>query len=291
MTEITEPCWVADMPEVEYHADPCPHRSLSSTMARTLLMPGGPARLHAGLTFSPQTKRAFDVGHAAHEKILGRGQGAVSIPEEHLTPSGNVSTKKDTVAWLEEQRAAGMVPLTAADVVMVDDMAEALLAHPIAAELLTRGRGQPELSLFDTDKRTGRWMRGRIDFLADRLSVCDYKTTGKTVDEDSWGRVSWNLGYHIQAAQYVRLAVALGVIEPDADFYAIAQEKTPPYLVSVNRFDDELLAAGHAAVAKAVTIWDRCLALGDWPGLPHTIQTISAPRWAQIDDDEDEETF
>ena len=50
---------------------------------------------------------------------------------------------------------------------------------------------------------------------------------------------------------------------------------------------DELLAAGHAAVAKAVTIWDRCLALGDWPGLPHTIQTIGAPRWAQIDDDED----
>lgn len=62
-------------------------------------------------------------------------------------------------------------------------------------------------------------------------------------------------------------------------------------MVSVSRLDDELLAAGHAAAVRAAEIWDRCLTLNDWPGLPHTIQTISAPRWAQIDDDEDEETF
>lgn len=42
-----------------------------------------------------------------------------------------------------------------------------MLADSVAAELITSGHSKPgSLSMFTTNRRTGRWQRGQIDFLA-----------------------------------------------------------------------------------------------------------------------------
>lgn len=284
---ISEPCVVYDMPEADYHADPCPEPSLSSTMAKTIIKPGGPALLRWQMTHPRVEKRAFDFGHAAHEKILGRGMGVVEIPAEYLTSSGAVSSKAEAKAWLSAQRDAGLVPLKAEEIAQIGDMAEALLANPLAAELLTQGSGQPEVSMFSVDDTTGQWMRGRLDFLANQQLIVDYKTSGVPVDADSWTRQSWAYGYHIQAAHYLRMGVQLGCLDPDSEFVFVAQSKTAPYLVSVFRLDDEALQLGYRLVDRALTVWDRCLTTGEWPGMPQTIQTITVPKWAHLYDNEE----
>lgn len=292
MSAVTGPCWIPDMPEDVYHADPCPEPSLSSTMAKLLSAAGGPARLHHQRTTGDKpVRRAFDYGSAAHAKVLGRGAGVALYPDEFLTASGNITTAKkstgegrtlqdDLKDWENTQRAAGLTPITPKEATQINDMAEALLEHQCAAELLTTGQGIPELSMFSIDEHTGRWLRGRLDLHLDDLLAVDYKTSTKPVSPDRWERISWEYGYHVQAAHYRRIAAQVQVLQPDAEMWFIAQETRPPYLVGVYRLDSDLLDIGEAAVERAIALWDRCLATGEWPGLPQTVQTIGAPRWA-----------
>ena len=80
MPEITEPTVLFDLDDATYHADRlCPERTLSSTMAKAILQPAGPARLRELLDNPPPRKKVFDFGSAAHEKVLGRGQPVVGI--------------------------------------------------------------------------------------------------------------------------------------------------------------------------------------------------------------------
>lgn len=279
--KVTEPCALPGLPEDVYHADPCVEPSLSSTMAKTLLSPGGPARLREVLTNGQPRKKAWDFGSAAHERILGRGQPVIGIDGDR-----RAKAVKEEVA---EAEAEGFLVLKPAEVAQIDAMVDAILAHPIAAELLTAGAGLPELSMFDRDEQTGRWMRGRLDFLHSARVVVDYKTTSQPADAETWVKHAWKYGYHVQAADYLRLATRLALVEPDAAWLWIAQETTPPYLVAVHQASSELLAAGSALLDRAITVWDRCLTLGDWPGLPEIITPIGLPRWADLTEgDEDQ---
>ena len=111
-----------DMTDIEYHSRP----ELSSTGARRLL--DSPARYRYWADHQEPTRAVFDLGTAAHTKILGTGAGTIIYPEQHLTPSGNVSTKAATVEWEKEQRNAGLIPISRFDAGRVDAMAEAVLA-------------------------------------------------------------------------------------------------------------------------------------------------------------------
>ena len=284
MTAITEPCWVADMPEVEYHADPCPERSLSSTMAKAIIDgEAGPARLREVMLTGWEPKPEFEFGSAAHESILNRGEGV-----QYLDASDwRTKAARD---WREEIREAGGIPLLAKQKPEVEAMAEQILANPVAAELFTRGTGQPEMSMFTIDRETGRWRRGRIDFLVDRSMIVDFKTSGQQhgAELEVWVKASYNFGYHQQAEAYLSQAVELGLVDPDAEFVHVVQEVKPPYPVGVYRVTVEQLLLGRALNARAMRLWDRCLTLDDWPGIPMTIRDSYLPAYAhQLDEEED----
>lgn len=276
MTTITEPTVLYDLDEAAYHADQlCPEPSLSSTMAKTILEPGGPARLRSALDSPRESNPNFDFGSAAHEKILGRGQPVVAI-------DGNRNTKavKEEVAAAE---ADGFLVLKSHEVAAVDAMAEAILQHPIAADLLTAGKGNPEVSMFGIDEETGRWMRGRLDFLHSRKLIVDYKTTASANPRD-FERSSWNFGYHVQAAHYqYNLARQLDLVDDDCAYVLIAQEKKAPFLPVVYQLDPGLLDYGRERAREAIDLWDRCLTLDEWPGIEPIIHTLSIPRWAVSD--------
>lgn len=275
--KITEPSALYDLDEAVYHADQlCPEPSLSSTMAKTIVSPGGPAKLHELMHGERARKAAWDFGTAAHSKILGRGQEVAVIDGNR-----NAKVVKEAIA---EAEAAGLIVLKSEDAVAVDRMADAILAHPLAAELLTAGHGKPEVSMFGTDEATGRWARGRLDFLHSRELIVDFKTCA-AADRSGFERSAWSFGYHIQAAHYLRLAKQLDLVDDDCAYVLIAAEKSAPHLVAVYQLDGDLIEYGDQLVGLAFERWDRCLTLGDWPGLPPVITTIGLPKWATNEGD------
>ena len=261
---------VKDLPEETYHARP----ELSSTGARLLLE--SPATFKYQTEHPQAGKRDYDIGHAAHAKVLGVGLGIVGYPDEHLTPSGNVSTKAATVAWAEEQRAAGLVPVSPADVAAVDAMAEAVLAHP-KGRALFEAKGQRELSVFSNIE--GVPVRARMDAVAEYegLTGVDLKTTRKRANAEGFSRESGDLGYFVQETWYRQAAAAEGL---DLDrFVFVVVEKKPPYLVGVNEHDVIFREMGKSAAAEARARYRQGVDQGLWPGYSDEIELASPSPW------------
>ena len=147
-TVITEP-GVYDIPEADYHADPVPGGSLSSTGIRKLL--DCPARFDWDRRNPPQPTAAMELGTAAHRLVLGTGAELAVID----APDWRTKAAKESA---DEARAAGKLPLLTHEHAQVLDMAAALRGHPHAGPLLTGDGGQSEQSLFwvGTD---GPWSR------------------------------------------------------------------------------------------------------------------------------------
>lgn len=261
------------MSEHEYHSRP----ELSSTGARLLLE--SPAKFKYRQDNPLSGRVAFDVGTAVHTKVLGIGAGIIEYPEEHLTPSGFVSTKAATLNWADARRSEGLTPISPADAEVVNGMAEAVLAHPMARALLEM-EGQREVSVFSEVE--GVPVRARFDALTDgdkRIGV-DLKTTRKKAEHRDFARAATDLGYHIQEAWYTEALEAEG-IELDG-FVFIVVEKEAPFLVGVNQLDVIFRGMGSSATREARKRWRECTASGEWPGYSENIQLASPPAWAAM---------
>lgn len=279
MTKITKPQVVVDMPEDVYHADPVKSGSLSASMAKVLIKPGGPAKLRHQLDNPRPTKRIFDFGHAAHMLVLGKGLPIATIPDEALASNGAASTNA-AKAIIAEARAAGKVPLKTAEAQQVTDMAEALTRNPEARDALQAAGCQVELSAFAKDDQTGVWLRCRFDMIAPSV-VADYKTAVDADPARFARRTMLDLGYHMQAAHYIDMARTLGLIDTDAPFRFVVQEKEAPYLTSVVTVSDDYLELGRRDMRRAINLWAECSRTDTWPGYPSI--TAEPPQWA-IDD-------
>lgn len=271
-----KPQIVLDMDEEMYHA----RSELSSTGVRRLL--DSPARYQWDMTHRTESV-AYDVGHATHSRILGVGSPVVDIPDEHLTPSGNVSTKAAAKEWLAEQRAAGLVPIGAADRALIDGMAEAVLAHPAARDLL-EGPGNPEVSAFATDPETGVALRARFDRLADDVAI-DVKTTAGSAGPLGFAREAARHGYPIQEAHYADVLELIGGERLPMAFVVV--EKRRPHLVAVHYFDDITRLTARELAAKARAIYAECTATDTWPGYSSEPYTTQLPVWWLDQNDDD----
>lgn len=269
-----------DMPPDVYHSDPVPGGSLSSTGARKLLAPSCPAKYQWWADNGQAAKKEFDLGHAAHSEVLGVGESVVVVDAD----SWRTKKAKEEAA---AARAAGAVPLLVADWQTVLAMAAALRAHPIAGPLLAPGTGRPELSLFWHDPEFGVQRRARLDWVKGRI-VTDYKTARSAAPEDCAKAMSEH-GYAQQGDWYKAAAQALGVVDDDAAFMLVFQEKTAPYLVTVCEPDADALAAGRDLNRRALDVFARCQASGVWPGYAvgsgstdDQIVPLALPRWSAV---------
>ncbi|MGG7450586.1 PD-(D/E)XK nuclease-like domain-containing protein [Plantibacter auratus] len=266
---------VHDMPEADYHA----HSALSSTGARRLLE--SPAKFQYERTHPRAGRAAFDLGTAVHTKVLGTGAGAIAYPDEHLTPSGNVSTKAATVEWAEEQRGLGLTPLAPAQMREVDAMAEAVLAHSIARKLAEQP-GMQEASVFATDAHTGVQARCRYDFLPDldgpQPIAWDLKTTAKSASAEEFTKTVLNLGYDVQDTFYDR--VLQSAVGAEIPFVFVVVEVDAPHLVNVHQLDIVFREMGKTKVQRALETFAQCTESGVWPGFPEEVNLLSPPVWA-----------
>lgn len=280
--EITAP-GVYEIPPTIYHADPVPGGSLSSTGARKLLPPSCPAIFEWERAHSRPDTKAFDLGHAAHDRILGGGPEIVVVPGERW----DTTKAKAAVA---EVRARGAVPLKQSDMEQIDAMAAALLAHPFAGRLFAEGSGIPEASLFTRDEQTGVMLRGRLDWLphnptGGRLIVPDLKTS-RSAEPGKFTRAAVDYGYHCQAAWYSDLVKALDLAD-DIAFVFVVQEKTPPYVVTVVQLDVVALRIGALLNRRAIDIYAECTRTGRWPGYVDDVAHAALPHWYEREYEED----
>lgn len=263
-----------NMPEAEYHA----HPALSSTGVRRLL--DSPARYRYWADHHQPGKQSFDVGSAAHTKILGVGSGTIVYPDEHLTPSGAVSTKAATVAWAEEQRAAGLIPITRTDAARVDAMAEAVLADREARAVIESITGREVSIITDVD---GVPVRARFD-MYDGVKGADLKTA-RDASPKGFNQSVGRYGYHVQEAWYSDAHKAETGRELEA-FTFVVVEAAPPHLVGVYVLDWMWEDVAKAQTKRARDVFRACTESGVWPSYGR--RELTPPTWAVYENEEEE---
>ena len=269
------------MPELDYHAS----EGLSSTGMKWLLR--SPKHYRQAMDHRVE-KAAFDLGHLVHAKVLGVGMGIAVIPAELLALNGYASTK-EAKAFITTARAAGLVPVKADLVAKVDAIAEAVLANPKAAALLTLP-GDVEVSLFADDPDTGVHLRGRIDklgtFADGRLVNIDLKTT-TDVRRRKIIRAIEDFGYDVQSETYRHLLRLTHPVADIAPTHLVFVETEPPHEVRVIQLaHPDWIDGGLHKMRRAIDIYARCIATDTWPGdddEPGDAEPIE-PRPYYIDD-------
>lgn len=267
--KITKPGLYPDLSDEDYrsHVD-----WLSVSGAKKMLPPSCPAKFHATLGIE-EHRPQFDLGKAFHAKVLGDGAEVVLVDADSWR-STEAREQRDAAY------AQGKVPLLAADAVIVDAMAESVLAHNVAPKLFAGGAS--EVSAFWVDAATGVKCKARFDYLPDkqagrRLIVPDLKSA-VSADPSEFSRAAARYGYVLQQVHYSNALIHLG-IDDDPAFVFVVVEKDHPYLVNVGQFadpDDVRLSA--AALDKALRLYAECLAADRWPGWGG-ITDLALPNW------------
>lgn len=112
MTRITVPGVYPDIPEADYHADPCPTPSLSSSIGKELVnrSPWHAWTKHPRLNpeVEPDNRASFDLGSAAHAFMLADKQRFKIIDAEVGIRAG-LSTQPHAVCHIPKERDGRVV--------------------------------------------------------------------------------------------------------------------------------------------------------------------------------------
>jgi len=274
--------------EEEYHSDPCPEASLSSSVAYKLL---GRSPYHAWLAhpklnpdYKPENRRIYDPGRAAHAMLLDqsgeyyrnfnlpRDRGKIAVLEH------NDYRKNITKEERDEAYDNGLTPLLAKEYAVVKQMIEVAKQKIELTEfkgILESGKSEQSLIW----QMEGVWCRGRADRISTQNNwdvIMDYKTTTNAHPE-AWIK-NHIMDYVLQACFY--LEGYYQITGNQANFFFFVQENTPPYDCSVIGLSETLLDIGRAKVARAIKLWGECLKSDKWDGYPAETLYAEAPQWA-----------
>lgn len=272
-----------DMSNADYHGDP---DSLSSSGAKLLAREGGAALYHYQQTHPTPPTPAMEFGTAAHAWILEGIEPIIFEPgikfegldgKEYTLTKGRDTKAGRAFTELQAQEHPGVPIVSQADYEHLAGMREAVMSHPLAADLL-KMPGRSEVSIFWKSKG-GSILKCRPDYLPDDVHpklgyrpIVDLKTTVDAT-QDGFRRSAIKFGYHQSAAWYME-GLAAAKIDNDARMVFIAVEKTPPYLVGVYFLDDEALEVGNLLNRDAVLAFESYRALGIWPGIPERARSL-----------------
>lgn len=275
---IARPGIVLDMPEAEYHADPCPEPSLSSSIAHLLVRhsPRHAFLKHPRLGKAPDEEfsKQAALGTAAHACLLGNDDRRITVLDcdDYVTKAARAAR--------DAALTVGMVPVTAAQWQTAQAMAEAareqLVLHDDIGAAFDPDGGQSEVTLIW--QRGPTWCRARVDRLPnDGRVLIDYKTTSGSAHPEDVQRRLFDTGADIQQAHYLDGAAACGIKARHMLF--VVQETEPPYLLSVVGMDAQAADIGKARLRRAHLLWQHCLATSQWPGYATRTCWIEPPAW------------
>jgi hypothetical protein len=273
---ITQP-GIYDLPEHEYHADPCPAPSLSASIARKLVRQSPMHAWHAHPRLNPNRERddgndASNAGTILHKMLLGKGAEIAPIAADDWRTKAAKEAR-------EAARAAGLVPVLKHKLDALHECAAAarkqIMAHPDGQILFEPG--QPERAMVWREGET--WCRSLVDWMPDdpALPLIDIKTTGMSAAPGEWER-RLITEYALQEAFYRRGARALGRTAR-APMLFVVIECEAPFGVSVMTPAPSLQVIAEHEVDKSIRLWGQCMSTNAWPGYPPFTAHIEAPTW------------
>lgn len=278
---ISAPGFYPDLSEDDYHGDPCPAPSLSSTVARTLIdrspLHAWTAHPRLNPNHQPIEKKALDFGSAAHMLVLGKGRDIEVLDFESYRSNAAKAVR-------DAANEAGKTPILAADFARAEEMAEEFFRQityvPLAAEAFGSG-GASEVAFVWRDG--GTWCRGKADRLLTKGGgslLVDYKTTSASAHPQAVSRRLYDMGQDFQLAFYRR---GIQALTGDKRFSALllTQEIEPPYALSVMTLDEATWEVAEQKVTTAILTWEACLKSGKWPGYPSQVGTAELPPWIE----------
>ncbi len=264
----------------EYHADCCPEASVSRGVIADLinLTPQHAWFNHPKLNpnyAADDDNDKFNIGTAGHALFLE----GLDVAEACDFPNWTSKAAKEAK---ESAREAGKVPLLPDQYDRVQAMVRAAHRQLRASELAIDNlheEGESELTYIWKEGET--WCRVRPDWISrknfgDRKLILDYKTTGASADPAAFKAADH--AKDIQHAFYRRGVQAIeGGKAPR--FLFMTQENYPPYLCSFVGLDPQTAEIAGQKVDYGIFLFQKCVALGDWPGYPLRVCYVESKSW------------
>lgn len=272
------------LPSADYHRDPAPAPSLSSTLARLLLNRSPRHAWHASPRLNPDwqptEKKAYDIGRAAHRMVLGCGDDFAEVPADLLSDDG-AARSKVAREWMAQARAEGLTPLKGDEVARIQEMADAVQSR-LSCMGITFAPGRSEVAAMA--QVDGIWCRAMVDHapIDPRLPLYDLKTTTDASPEAVVRTIN-AYGYDVQAAHYLDTWEA--ATGERRKFRFVFVEKDAPHEVFVGDLmdrpgaDGDWMETARSKAREARRIWGECIAANEWSGYPARVGIIAAPIW------------
>lgn len=253
----------------EYHADPAPVPSLSSSIASILLnqSPQHAYLAHPRLNpfFERSSTSRFDLGSAAHMMLLERSNSKIVIVQ---ADDWRTKAAKEARDAAQAQGNYAVLERQYNDIVEMVASARGYIGTTELSAILRHGI--PEQSVFWQEGEI--WCRARPDMLsADQAVILDYKTSDSAAPEHFAKQIG-RMNYDLQAEFYLR-----GV--PNATFVFLVQEITPPYACSLISLSNAYREVGQLKVKRAIKIWSECMESQRWPGYTSKILYAEPKAW------------
>lgn len=260
----------------QYHADPAPTPSLSSSIANIILnqSPEHAYLAHPRLNHNyvrEEVNSRFDIGSVAHMLLL-----------EKLTDKIVVVAAKDwrSKAAKEERDAAHAAGCFAildrqyTSVLQMVSVARRWLLDTELGDILVTGDTERTVLWREEDI----WYRCRPDLMSsDRRIIVDYKST-ENAAPDACARQIGRMNYDLQAEYYTHGLQAI-TGRTDTVFVFLFQEIAAPYACSLVALSNAYRAVGQAKRQRAKKLWDACLRADLWPGYSPEIGYVEPKPW------------
>jgi PDDEXK-like domain of unknown function (DUF3799) len=245
----------------DYHSDPCPVPSLSSSIAKILINQSPKHAWYAHPRLNPSYKPVedsrFDIGSVAHMMLLEKRSDRITIVN-----ADDWRTKAAKEAR-EEARANSRFPILARHHDRVSEMvvqAQAYIATTELAGILENSHSEVSIRW----REGNAWCRSRLDLLSESFNVIlDYKTT-ENAEPEAFIRQIGRMDYDLQAEFYVRGTHAQEFCQKEPVFIFLAQEISQPYSCSLVSLANSYRAVGQQKVEKALSLWKHCTAHNTW---------------------------
>lgn len=279
------------MDPTEYHSDPCPEPSLSSSIAHLITSKsaqhGWRAHPRMGGRKFEMTK-PMESGTVWHHLLLGRG------PQYCLVDADDFRTKKAQTER-DAAREAGQVPVLLRDHEEKVKVAERIrvnlanLGYDIKADSVHNEVFMQWRETADSGKIVT--CRALVDHWDEaNLRILDLKFV-KDANPRKIDRKFDDFGYHIQGVAYER---GVGFNKSEAagrvrTHFLFCETEGPDYDVVPAIGDGTMVAVGESRWRKAVNIWAHGTTTGEWRGYGPFPIYVSAPNWTLRAEELDDE--
>jgi len=265
---------VRGLPAAQYHQTP----GLSSTFLRLVHAHDSVSVARWHKEHDPVTPE-MEFGTLCHALILEDAGCYAVIPQDIRKPQERFlnakKPSKETVEnierWDQWQGAnAGKIAVKHSDWLRAGDVARAVRSHAIAGPLIEK-RLDVEVSLFG--EINGAACKARPDLITSGFpfGIVDLKISDPTPKQ--WPRKVAGMLYHVQAALYLALADAAGLVAEEWAW--IVAEPEPPHRVEVFSATRETLRHGRELLDRLI---DRMQQSAD-EDAPR-VRYVDLPRWA-----------